>query len=146
MKKAERVLSNDFQFESLPECTDPPKQTKESCLRMWGNARFPRGAKLECISDRETTFRPRLIARCPRPLDDLSRSDRSAGEISSYAFVLYTEPLCYLGPTQATGVVSTVTSPGPHSSLFSSQITYMHIAPNWWRETSVWSNHRIGCR
>ena len=47
-KKAESVLSNGFQFESLPDGI--PKQTKESYLRMWGKE-HPLGAKLECVSD-----------------------------------------------------------------------------------------------
>ena len=41
MKKTGPVLSNDFQFESLPEYTDFPKQAKESYLRMWGKAFSP---------------------------------------------------------------------------------------------------------
>jgi len=47
MKEAGLVLSNGFQFESLPECTDLPKQTKSGC----GERRFPRRAKLECVSN-----------------------------------------------------------------------------------------------
>jgi len=80
-EKAEPVLSNDFQFESLPECTDLPKQTKESYRRMWGKA-FSSGSKAGVrIQHRGTAFRPRLIARCPQPRDDRSRSDhRSTGE------------------------------------------------------------------
>ena len=36
MKNVEPLISKDYQYESLPESTDLPKQTKESHFKMWG--------------------------------------------------------------------------------------------------------------
>ena len=46
MNNVEPLLSKKFQCEILPECTDIPKQTRESHLQSWGKL-FSPGNKAE---------------------------------------------------------------------------------------------------
>jgi len=66
MSNVEPLLSEDYQYEILPECAELPKQTKESHLQMWGKVFCP-GRKAEVrIRHRGTAFRSRLISTTSR--------------------------------------------------------------------------------
>ena len=67
LNNVEPLLSTqNYQYEPVPECTDFPKQTKESHLQMWGVV-FSSMKKCEvCISHQRTAFELRLTSTTPR--------------------------------------------------------------------------------
>jgi len=66
MNNVEPLMSKNYQYEVLPECTDFPKLTKEGHIQAWEGILSSVNKAEVCIRHWRTVFKPRLISTTPR--------------------------------------------------------------------------------